>query len=201
MAKKERAEMQKMDIRQVVVEIKGLTPVILHRWSDKAKKDMLDKQMKKTPKKEAKEPEQQFEDAKYKFDDGRLGFPADGFKKSMIRGAKQLGLTMTDMRTGFFVHGEYCSREDKELIEIKGNCEMREDMVRIGGGQGKTSDIRYRPQVKNWSAKLHISYNANITTLDYIVNMLNAAGYGVGVGDWRPERDGIFGRFEVISAK
>jgi hypothetical protein len=27
--------------------------------------------------------------------------------------------------------------------------------------------------------------------------MLEAAGYGVGVGEWRPERDGVFGRFEV----
>ncbi len=196
MAKKESAEIQKMDVRQVVVELKGLTPIILHRWSEKAKKDMLDKQMKKTPKKEAKNPEEQFEAAKYLLDDGRTGFPADGFKKSMVRGAKQLGLVMTDMRTGFFVHGEYCTREDRELVEIVGECDMREDTVRIGKG---ISDIRYRPQVKAWKANLHISYNANITTLDHIVNMLNAAGYGVGVGDWRPEKDGIFGRFEVVN--
>ena len=195
MAKKETAEIQKMDVRQVVVEVKGLTPLIMHRWSEKSKKEMLDKQMGKTSPKEKKNPEEQFEAAKYVLDDGRHGFPADAFKKAMVRGAKQLGLTMTDMRTGFFVHGEYSGKEDRELVAIEGECEMREDTVRVGSG---TSDIRYRPQITGWSAKLHISYNAKITTLDYIINMLNAAGYGVGVGDWRPEKDGIFGRFEVV---
>ncbi len=198
MAKKENAELKQMDIRQVVIGIKGLTPLIMHRWSEKAKKDMLDKQMGKTAPKEKKNPEEQYESAKYVMDDGRLGFPADAFKKAMVRGAKQLGLTMTDMRTGFFVHGEYSEKEDRELVAIEGACSMREDTVRLSGG---TSDIRYRPQVTSWTAKLQVSYNANITTLDYIVNMISAAGYGVGIGDWRPERDGIFGRFEIVDVK
>ncbi len=195
MANAQVAELQKLDVQRCVVKIKGLSPLIMHRWSEKAKQAMLDKQMRKTVKKEAKDPKEQFEASVYHTDGGELGFPADAFKKAMIRGAKQLGLVMTDMRTGFFVHGEYCTRDDRDLVYIAGELSMREDMVRLNG---TTSDIRYRGQVTRWSAELEISYNASVVGFDYIVNMLNAAGYGVGVGEWRPEKDGMFGRFEVV---
>jgi hypothetical protein len=191
-----KAELQPIKVESVQIKIKGLSPLIMHRWSEKARKEMLDKQMKKTVKKEAKSPEEQYESSVYKLDDGRIGFPADAFKKAMIRGAKQIGLVMTDARTSFFVHGEYCTRDDRELVPLTGEVAPREDMVRLNGA---TADIRFRGQVLDWSATLHISYNASITSFDQVVNMLHAAGYGVGVGEWRPEKDGTFGRFEVVT--
>lgn len=189
------AEVQKIDVQVAKVKVEGLSPLITNRWNEKVKKEMLDKQMKKTVKKEPKDPETQYENSKYLTDEGKPGFPADAFKKAMIRGAKQLGLVMVDMRTGFFVHGEYCTKEDRDLVPIKGTYSPREDMVRLNGG---TADIRYRAQLTKWSAELEISYNANVVSFDQIVNMLNAAGYGVGIGEWRPERDGMFGRFQVV---
>lgn len=190
------AELQKIKVEMATISIKGLSPLIMHRWSEKARREMLDKQMKKTVKKEAKSPEEQYEASVYRLDDGSLGFPADAFKKAMIRGAKQIGLVMTDARTSFFVHGEYCTRDDRELVPITGEVQPREDMVRLNGA---TADIRFRGQVIGWSADLKISYNSSITSFDQIVNMLHAAGYGVGVGEWRPEKDGTFGRFEVVT--
>jgi len=189
------AEIKALDIRPIEIKIKGLSPLIMHRWDEKVIKQMLDKQMKLTVPKVAKDPEAQFEGSVYRLNDG-LGFPADAFKKSMIRGAKQLGLVMVDMKTGFFIHGIYSERDDRELVPVTGSLSMREDMVKISGG---TSDIRYRGQVADWSVTLSISYNASVVSFDHLVNMLNAAGYGVGVGEWRPERDGMFGRFEVVS--
>jgi len=195
MAKAKIATLKPLDIQHVEVKIKGTSPLIMHRWDQKAKQMMLDKQMKKTVTKVAKDPEADYEATIYKFEDGGLGFPADAFKQSMIRGAKQLELTMTDMRTGFFIHGVYCERDARELVPLKGDLSMREDMVRIAMG---TADIRYRAQVSNWTATLNISHNASIVSFDYIVNMIQAAGYGVGLGDWRPEKDGMFGRFEIV---
>jgi len=193
--KKEIAEVKELDIRILELKIQGSSALIMNRWSEKAKRQMLDKQMGKTVKKGRKDPQEQYESSIYRFPDGGLGFPADAFKKTAIRGAKQLGLTMTDMRTGFFVVGEYVQKEDRDLVRIDGDVSMREDMVRIAGG---VSDIRYRGQVSNWNTVLSIQYNAGVVSADYIVNMFNAAGFGVGVGEWRPEKDGMFGRFEVV---
>ena len=93
---------------------------------------------------------------------------------------------MTELRGSFHIEGE--------LVEIKGKPNMREDMVRIGMG---TADIRYRPEFKEWSVTLPLRYNADKISLDQIVNMFNLAGFGVGVGEWRPEKDGTHGMFHV----
>ena len=73
---------------------------------------------------------------------------------------------------------------------------MREDMVRVGMG---TADIRYRPEFPKWRAEMTLRYNADAISLDQIVNIFNLAGFGVGVGEWRPERDGQFGMFHVAT--
>jgi len=71
---------------------------------------------------------------------------------------------------------------------------MREDMVRVGMG---TADLRYRGEFADWSAKLLVRYNANVLSESQILNILNVAGFAVGVGEWRPERDGMSGMFHV----
>ena len=188
-------ELKALDIRRFHLELEGLSPLIMHRWADKARKEMLDKQMKRSSKgKEAKDPEADFENSKYVMPDGAPGFPAGAFKQAAIRGAKALGMVMTDARTSFFVHGVYSERDGRELVKLTGVLTPREDMVRVGMG---TADIRYRAQVWPWSATVEISHNAGVISAEQIAQMLDTAGYGVGIGDWRPEKDGEFGRFKV----
>ena len=87
----------------VSFDVFGTQPMLQHKWSEKAKKQMLDTQMKKATKgREPKNPEQDFYDSLYlcssgKRPDGPYGFPAVGFKSSAVRAAKQVeGMTMTD---------------------------------------------------------------------------------------------------------
>jgi hypothetical protein len=37
--------------------------------------------------------------------------------------------------------------------------------------------------------------------LPQIINLMNLAGFAVGIGEWRVERNGSFGMYEVRSAK
>jgi hypothetical protein len=67
-------------------------------------------------------------------------------------------------------------------------------MVRVGMG---TADIRYRAEFVAWSIDLPITYNARTVSVEQIVAMLDAGGFGTGIGEWRPEKDGQFGRFHV----
>ena len=63
-----------------------------------------------------------------------------------------------------------------------------------------TADLRYRGEFRNWSAILKIQYNASgDISLDAIMNALNAGGFTCGVGEWRPEKDGNYGRFHIAS--
>lgn len=185
-------ELPRLNIQTLEVTLIGDTPLIVHRWSEKAKKAMLDKQMKKAKQaKEAKDPEQDFRESLYVLEDGTFGFPAIGFKAAAVTACTSIGgITKVAARQAFHVDGEY--------VVIRGSePSMREDMVRIAMG---TADIRYRGQFDPWWTVLTIKYNANVFSAEQLMNMLNTAGFAVGVGEWRPEKDGQYGRFHVATA-
>lgn len=179
-----------LNISTVLIRLVGDSPLICHAWSEKAKRQMRDKQMgKATAGKEHKDPNADYEAAFYRLDDGRPGFPCIAFKAAAVSGARQLkDMKMTFLRGAFHIDGE--------LVPIEGEPQMREDMVRVGMG---TADIRYRPEFPEWSVVLPVKFNRNAITLEQVVGLFNVAGFAVGVGEWRPEKDGPYGRFSVAS--
>jgi len=190
----ETIEIPKMEIEVVKFRVRGITPLIVSRFSEKAKQMMLDKQMKKAGKgKEAKNPVEQYENSLYKFSDGkRTGFPAVGFKAAMVRAGKQLGLVMTDLRGRFHVMAD-----EGDLVEVKGTPHMREDMVRIGNG---VADVRFRGEYDaGWEAELTIQYFKNAISKEQLAQLLSVAGFSCGIGEWRPEKSnsGSYGLFEL----
>lgn len=187
-------EIPKVEIAMVKFRVRGITPLIVSRFSEKAKQMMLEKQMKKASSgKEAKNPEEQYENSLYKFADGkRTGFPAVGFKAAMVRGGKQLGLTMTDLRGRFHVMAD-----EGDLVEIHGEPHPREDMVRLATG---VADIRFRGEYyAGWEAELTIQYFKNAISAEQLAQLLSIAGFSCGIGEWRPEKSnsGSFGLFEL----
>ena len=205
-------EIRPIEIKKVTIRIVGDTPLIMHAWSEKAKRMMLEAQMgvAKGKKKEAKNPADDFIRSMYWLtpmpEDGtmesfeeaiangaRFGFPVTAFKQAAISAAYRMGWAKDkmSMRGAFFIDSD-----ENGMIEIHSDTpEMREDMVKVGMG---TADIRYRGEFKNWYSDLTISYNANGQySLENIVNIINAGGYVCGVGEWRPERDGQNGMFHV----
>lgn len=182
-----------LQIETVNVTLIGDTPLIVHRWSEKAKKQMLDKQMKKASAgKEAKDPERDFRESLYVLDDGTYGFPIIGFKAAAVTACTSIGsMTKVAARQAFHVDGEFAVIEGDEP-------HMREDMVRVGMG---TADIRYRGEFKNWWTTISVKFNANVMSAEQILNLMQTAGFAVGVGEWRPEKDGQYGRFHVANAE
>ena len=210
--KTEVIEIRPIEIKKVTVRAVGDTPLIMHAWSEKAKRMMLEAQMgiAKGKKKEVKNPADDFIRSMYWLtpmpEDGtmesfeeaiangaRFGFPVTAFKQAAISAAYRMGWAKDkmSMRGAFYIDSD-----ENGMIEIHSDTpEMREDMVKVGMG---TADIRYRGEFKNWYADLTISYNANGQySLENIVNIINAGGYVCGVGEWRPERDGQYGMFHV----
>lgn len=165
----------------------GTSPLIVHKWSEKAKQQMLDKQMKRGSQgKAAKDPDQDYRESLYIREDGSYGFPAVAFKAAAVRAGTYCDMKMVFLRGAFHVNGE--------LVRIEGEPKPRQDMVRVGMG---TADIRYRPEFPEWSTELNIDYNSRALSAEQIVQLFEVAGFAVGVGEWRPEKDGQFGRFKV----
>lgn len=181
-----------LEIREMKLILVGDSPLISHAWSQKAKQEMLDKQMKKAAKgKKAKDPKKDYEDSLYIHPDGGYGFPSIAFKCAAVTACSQIdGLTKVQTRGSFHVEGE--------MLKINGTPQMREDMVRIGMG---VADIRYRGEFPEWSVEVPIRYNAQVLSPEQIANLFNVAGFAVGIGEWRPERNGSYGLFHVGTEK
>lgn len=188
--KTEFIQIPELNRRVVNIKVVGDSPLIVHNWSQKVVKEMLDKQMKKaTTGRAAKDPQQDFEDSLYPHPEGGFGFKSVAFKNAAVTACTSLNKAITKVaaRQAFFVLGEF--------VKIDGDPPTpREDMVRVGMG---TADIRYRGEFKNWSATLPVEFNPQAMSIEQIINLLNHAGFGVGVGEWRPEKNGPYGRFHV----
>jgi hypothetical protein len=183
-------ELPRLNLQRMRFTLIGDSPLISHAWSAKAKKQMLDKQMKRAKAaREAKDPEQDYLDSLYVHPSGGYGFPVVAFKSAAVDACSHVeGITKVEARGAFHIDGE--------LAQIIGEPRMREDMVRVGMG---TADIRYRGEFPEWRTELQLRYNASVLSQEQLLNLFNVAGFAIGVGEWRPQRDGSFGLFHVAS--
>ena len=204
-------EIKALDIKTVPIKLVGDSPLIVHAWSEKAKRIMLDAQMKttKTKAKEARDPYDDFIQSLYWLtnkpkstpsdfekaikEGAKFGFPVGAIKMAGNSAAYRMGWVKNQMglRGAYFLQSEH-----GDMAEIIGDVPiMREDMVRIGMG---SADLRYRGEFQNWHMELTLEYNASGEyTLEQIINIINAGGYVCGLGEWRPEKDGSFGRYHI----
>lgn len=180
------------------IPIQGTTPLIVNRWSEKAKQMMLDAQQSTArKKKDPKDPVANFEASRYRLADGRDGLPATAFKGAIVGAARLYeGITLVMLKTMVRVEGE----GHDQLVPITyGEVVMREDTPRNASG---VADLRYRAQFWPWSATLRVSVIKGQVDIESVFALVDAAGVG-GVGEWRPSAPksltGSYGTFEVVS--
>ncbi len=173
--------------------IRGMSPLIQHAWSEKALRQIREKHAgKKTKEREPRNPEQEALAATYFTEDGQYGIPAMAFKSSLISAAhKDIGLEKTMLRKALFLH---CQDPNGVLPMECSDPIIREDCVRVGAG---SADLRYRPEFREWSVEVTVTFDAELLRAEDIINLVNRAGFGCGIGEWRPEKGGEFGRYEV----
>ena len=189
-----------LEIVSMTLTLVGDSPLIVHRFSEKARKMMRDKQTgAATQKKAAKDifldycesmywlspmPESPTEDDVAR---ATFGFPTIAFKAAAadaaLRGAD---LKKTDVLASFHIPGEF--------LRIIGKPTMREDVARVGMG---TADLRHRGQFFPWSVEVPVRFNRRMITAEQVVNLFNIAGFSTGVGEWRPQKKGSYGMFHV----
>jgi hypothetical protein len=180
------------------IPISGVTPVIPHKWSEKALRMMRESQSgnKAKRKLDPKIPEEEAEGATYRLPDGRPGMPATAFKAAIVDSCRFFrGVTMVMAKQSFFVEGV----GPDQLVPIEGDYYLREDTPRNANG---VADLRYRYCYWPWSTVLPITFLPSQVDLQSVLALVNAAGHA-GVGDWRPSapksKTGTFGRFEVAT--
>lgn len=210
-------------LQKARITLVGDTPLIVHSWSEKAKKEMLAAQQKTKKDKKAmdiRDPFAEFMDAAYWItpepeektpeafekaiaNGAKFGFKTSAIKQAALAACYRAGIipNMTGMKCMFYINaaGDTYKETGEELAVIRTDKPpvLREDMVKIGG-IAKTADLRYRPAFIDWKIDLVVTLiDVGVFTMESIINAINMGGYMNGIGEWRMERDGDFGRFHV----
>jgi hypothetical protein len=206
------------------VWIVGDTPLITHAWSEKAKTSMLGKQQKEASEGlEARDPYEDFEASLYPmspafdaegnevpFENRSFGFPVTAVKKAMLSVAhKDRGVPRSTVMGALWLHanlvrvmpalsGAIC---DMPLVRIYGSTpEMREDMVRVGAGLNKKATLAYRAQFTRWAIRVKGRLNVSACPFEWIPFLIRHSGLATGLGDWRNEKNGMFGAFHIANS-
>lgn len=185
----------------VIVPIAGTMPLIVHNFSDKSKRQMLDAQQGRKSPKIARDPQAEYEAAFYRTKEG-YGFPVTAFKAATVGAARFYGkdVAQTQLRQFIFMRGEISENDPQALVPIAGTPRMREDVVRLGG-PSRSADLRYRPEFPEWGTALEVTYVKSSLSRDSVLSLIDAGGMGIGIGEWRPEKRGDFGTYQIDPSK
>ena len=190
-----------------VFEIKGIAPLVIHRFSAKIKEQM--KQKMETGKaaaskinREPKSTDQLYQESRYTSKDGWDGFHAGAIRNAMISACRLVGYKMTLAKLSIFVEADGWDVFEPQipLICIYGLPVKQEDIARVETGQPY---VTVRVAYHDWSAKVKIRWDADQFTAEDVANLLSRVGLQVGIGEGRPDSKNSagmgWGLFELVA--
>ena len=169
--------------------LRGISPYVQHKFSEKARRQMLDAQIDGTRAKGKKKREPRDIEAEYKAaihltEDGRTGIPANAFRNCMISACRLVGVVMTRAKLSIFaVPDAFDADDDTPLVYFtKGEPQLHESAVRLATG---VASIAIRPIWREWECDLVVSYDNDQFDINSVANLLARAGLQVGIGEGR----------------
>lgn len=182
----------------ITAVLRGTSPIILNRMSEKAMRELLLPKGRKTAADRQASlkhaPLHEYRASAYTLPEGDalLAISASAVKASMMTAALDLpGTKKAQIGRLVYVHGDY--------LPVYGVPRLFMSVVR-SAGIDRTPDVRTRAILSEWVVVATISYVVPLLNASSMFNLLAAAGITAGLGDWRPEKGkGNFGQFVVAN--
>lgn len=174
-----------MSIKKIDVQIKGVYALLMNRFPLEPV-EALDK----------KPPEEQAKIACYHTPMGELFVPGVNLQRALIAGAtfskgKGRASLQKPVAACVFVSPEYMIIDPQKY-----NIDSRAVVIKATGGR----IVRHRPRFEmGWTLSFTLEYDDTLLTEKQLRQVVDDTGSRVGIGDFRPEKKGPFGRFMVIS--
>jgi hypothetical protein len=191
----------------VRLRLEGLSPLMQHKFSEKSRRAIEEKQTSQDSVRKTREPkdyEAEFHAARYISRDGWDGVPCRQIRASMIRACANIdGLDMTRAKSAFFVEADGKDNLDgTPLLKIEGPEPIHDTRpVAIVN----TFDLRNRPLYPEWALTVTIRFDADLCSETDVANLLARAGLTIGIGELRPFGKkgfgGDYGMWDVTAPK
>lgn len=168
--------------RSVNVVIRGIRPLLFNNLYSQ-----------KTDGREDKSPEFFAKETLYVNTKGEIFTPAVHLEKALAYGGKEIKY---ENRSKYKAQiSSFVSVEPAELVHKHQKWEAFSNTVCINK---KNRIPRHRAMLKKWELAFTIVVENNKLQLDKLQAALEQAGQYCGIGDWRVEKGGKFGTFEVV---
>ena len=177
----------------------GTSPLIMHRFPRKAWEQLLFPKGRANAAEKADnlkhDPLMEYRESVYRNRDQRqptaIHLPAGAFTKAIASAALDLpGATKAQILRLVSVKSTQ--------INLYGIPQMYMAMTR-SSDIARTPDVRTRAVFPEWACEVEVGFVSTLVKQNQVVNLLAAAGVIVGIGDWRPQKGGAFGRFDVVT--
>lgn len=186
-------------MKTVKVEIRGITPLLIHRFSEDAEQAKPNRRVEV----KTRDPREEATKNAYIAKDGTYYFNAFAIPCSMGNAGAN--------------HKARGSRKSLRFV-VPSAVRLLTDAITILNGAGPAKDfevdarpvtipatkgrvMRYRPRFDQWGAAFEMTINDDLLSVEMAHQLLNEAGLSIGIGDFRPEKRGPFGTFRVVEFK
>jgi hypothetical protein len=185
-------------MKTIEVEITGTTSLLQHRFGEQAEVDGAKATRaiaiaEETPRKAA-------ERVCYRDPDGNLYMPGASIAR-LLREAggahKQKGSRRS---VKYIVPAAVLVPQDTIPLRngVPGpltDFEVDSRPVTIPATKGRI--MRHRPRIDDWRLEFTLEVDESVLPVEVVHQLLTEGGRGIGIGDFRPEKGGPFGRFRV----
>lgn len=184
---------------RITVTIEGISPLLMNRFTEEAELSVSNGRSKATKAKKG-DPREQATPKAYVDEDGFLYIPGQNIFASIIQAGtffKAGKVKCTTQKSslipaGIILETMICSLDTKEF-----EVDSRRVVIPSTGG----AIMAHRPRLDSWKTTFSLLTDDDMFEPDFVREIVDAAGSKVGLGDYRPQRKGPFGRFVVTSWK
>lgn len=180
-----------MQLEVVVFKLKGLSPLLQNNPAEfiGVKEGLVGK-------KEYKDTEEA-NLRTYRDADGNYCHPSESIVKAIVRACsgKKIGKVTAGQlaKSALFAAEPYLT-----ILGPDGEPMTEYSIDRRSVVIGKARVLRCRPCFANWTMSVPLEIDMSLLTKAFVAEFLRLAGRFPGIGDYRPEKGGSFGRFEVV---
>jgi hypothetical protein len=198
-SKSKTLEIKPITMSRARVHLLGTSPLIMHRFSSKSWRELLLPSPEKNKAEKAEslkhDPLTEYRECCYRNRDPNeptaVHFPSGAFSKAVAAAALDVpGATKSQMLRLVSI--------STTQVNIYGVPMLGMDMVR-NSDMARTPDVRTRAFFPEWCCAVDVEYVSTLINQTQIFNLIGAAGVIVGLGDYRPQKGGQFGKFMAVA--
>lgn len=186
-------------MKTFMVQIEGVSSLLQNRFSET---QQADSPTRANTAKERPLPRDQATKAAYLHDDGRCYMPGAAFARLLREAGGGHKVTGTRKSVKYVVPSATLILDDSvDICKLDGTVykdfEVDSRPVVIPSTKGRV--MRHRPRWDSWRVKFSVQVDEDVLSPKLVHQLIEEGGRKIGVGDFRPEKGGPFGRFAVVS--